>query len=122
MFFGILVVINPRRCDVWRPIFSILRRRIGIWHNRHLSICGRVVLLNSILSRIPIFFFPFYKAPKFFIKEIILIQPSFLWGGEQYKKKISLLVGIKCVFQKDKGFGVNHSGKLNLVLLSKWKW
>ncbi|XP_058725636.1 uncharacterized protein LOC131596919 [Vicia villosa] len=89
VFLGISVGINLRRCDVGRPLVSKLRRRIGSWQNKQLSIGGKVVLLNSILSSIPIFFFSFYKAPKSIIKEIIAIQRSFLWGGDEDKKKIN---------------------------------
>ncbi|XP_058775361.1 uncharacterized protein LOC131649626 [Vicia villosa] len=80
VFLGIPVAINPRRCSTWRPIVDKLRKRLGGWHHKHLSIGGRVVLLNCVLSSIPIFFFYFYKAPKAIVKEIIAIQRSFLWG------------------------------------------
>ncbi|XP_058750550.1 uncharacterized protein LOC131623553 [Vicia villosa] len=88
VFLGIPVGINPRRREVWKPIVSKLRRRLGGWQNIHLSNDGRVVLLNSILSSILIFMFSFYKAPKAIIKEIILLQRSFLWGGDEVKKNI----------------------------------
>ncbi|XP_050909583.1 uncharacterized protein LOC127123404 [Lathyrus oleraceus] len=73
--------------ESWVPIVSKIRRRLAGWHNRLLSIGGRVVLLNSILSNLPIFFFYFYEAPKMVLKEIIKIQRMFLWGGCEDVKK-----------------------------------
>ncbi|XP_058732909.1 uncharacterized protein LOC131604490 [Vicia villosa] len=118
VFLGIPVGINPRRCGVWRPLVSKLRRRIRSWHNRQLLISGRVVLLNSILSSIPIFYFSFYKVPESTILEIISIQRSFLWGGQEDKKKISWISWDKvCLPKKGSGLGVKHCGKFNLELL-----
>ncbi|XP_058732780.1 uncharacterized protein LOC131604353 [Vicia villosa] len=68
---------------------NLNKSRIRSWHDRQLSIGGRVVLLNSILSSILIFYFSFYKVPESPILEIISIQRSFLWGGQEDKKNIS---------------------------------
>lgn len=64
VFLGIPIGINPRRKASWAPIVSKIRLRLAVWHSRFLYIGGRVVLLNSVLSNISIFFFSFYKAPK----------------------------------------------------------
>ena len=80
--FGLLLLsipigINPRRKDSWTHIFVKLKRRLAVWHNILLSIGGRVVLLNSVLTNISIFFLSFYKAPKVIINKIISIQIYF---------------------------------------------
>lgn len=50
-FLCILVRVNPRRKDVWRPIVSKIRIRLSSWKNKKLSMGGRVVLLNFILTK-----------------------------------------------------------------------
>ncbi|KAI5415249.1 hypothetical protein KIW84_040626 [Lathyrus oleraceus] len=87
-FLGIPVGINPRRKKVWHPIFSKMKKRLSTWKNKNISIGGRVVILNAILSNILIFYFSFFKALKAIIKEIIKIQKNFIWGGREEKKKI----------------------------------
>lgn len=72
-FLGILISINPRCREVWKSIVDKIRRRLNVWHNRFLSISGRVVLLNSKLANMSIFFFYFYKAPKVIINENIIM-------------------------------------------------
>lgn len=68
VFLGIPPRINPRRRVLWKHILFKLIRRLEGWKNRHLSIGGRMVLLNSLLSTIMIFMFSFYKALKAIIK------------------------------------------------------
>lgn len=87
MFLGIPICINSRRKDLWAPIVAKLKRRLAVWQNRILSIRDRVVLLNSVLVNILIFFFSFYKASKVVINKIINIQISFLWGGVMMLKR-----------------------------------
>jgi hypothetical protein len=68
-FLGIPVGANPRRKATWSTILEIMRKRLSIWNGRHLSIGGRVTLINSVLSSLPLYFFSFYKAPICVIKE-----------------------------------------------------
>ncbi|XP_058765343.1 uncharacterized protein LOC131638811 [Vicia villosa] len=40
-----------------------VRRRLSTWNNNYLSIGGRIILLNSVLCAIPVYFLSFFKAP-----------------------------------------------------------
>ncbi|KAI5444606.1 hypothetical protein KIW84_013028 [Lathyrus oleraceus] len=62
-FLGIPIGINLRCREVWKSVVDKIRRRLTVWHNRFLLIGSKVVLLNSVLANIPIFF-SFYKASK----------------------------------------------------------
>lgn len=66
-----------------------LRRRLLVRHNKYLSVGGRMVLLNYILSSMPIYLFSFCKAHQVVIKEIIILQKVFSWGEEEEKKNIN---------------------------------
>ncbi|GAU25113.1 hypothetical protein TSUD_274020 [Trifolium subterraneum] len=61
---------NPRRRATWSPIVDTLKKRLCAWNGRNLSIGGRVTLINSVLSSLPLYFFSFYKAPASVIKEM----------------------------------------------------
>lgn len=80
-------LINPRIREVWRSFVSKIRSNLAAWHNKNLSNGGRVVLLNSILSNISIFFFSFYKALKVIITKSITLLIVFLWYGVEENKK-----------------------------------
>ncbi|XP_050896042.1 uncharacterized protein LOC127102743 [Lathyrus oleraceus] len=87
-FLGIPIGINLRCREVWKSVVDKIRRRLTVWHNRFLLIGSKVVLLNSVLANIPIFF-SFYKASKVIVNEIIMLQRVFLWGGSEDKKRIN---------------------------------
>jgi hypothetical protein len=70
-FLGIPVGANPRRKATWTPILDSIKRRLSAWNGRHLSIGGRLTLINSVLSSLPLYFFSFYKAPKCVILELV---------------------------------------------------
>ncbi|CAJ2641645.1 unnamed protein product [Trifolium pratense] len=53
-FLGIPVGANPRRKITWNPIVEAMKKRLNAWNGRHLSIGGRVTLINS--SLFPILF------------------------------------------------------------------
>lgn len=63
-FLGLLVGANPRRLDTWKPIIDMMKRRLASWKNRHISIGFWIVLINSVLSSLPPYFFIFFKVPK----------------------------------------------------------
>jgi len=57
-----------------------LRNRLNSWGSKYLSLGGRIVLLNSVLKAIPIFFLSFMKIPAKVAKMVTRIQREFLWG------------------------------------------
>lgn len=80
-FLGLPVGANPRRCDTWKPVVDAMKKKLSSWNGRNLSMGGRVTLINSVLSSLPLYYFAFFKAPKKILNELIKIQRMFLWGG-----------------------------------------
>lgn len=52
-----------------------------------MSIGARVVVLNAILTNLPIFQFTFFKAPKVVVIDIVRLQRDFFCGGGGDLKK-----------------------------------
>lgn len=100
-FLGIPVGANPRGVSTWQPIIDSIKIRLNSWKSRQLSIGGRVTLINSVLSSLPLYLFPFYKAPKKVIGEIVKLQRRFLWGGMRKVIKLHGLVGTLFIHLKD---------------------
>jgi hypothetical protein len=100
-----------------------LRKRLRGWRKRYVSLGGRIVLLNSVLNSIPIFYLSFLKAPAIVLKKIIRIQREFLWGGVKGGRSISWVKWKEvCKPKSQGGLGVRDVGKVNLSLLIKWRW
>lgn len=100
-----------------------LKKILSTWKRRHLSLGGRVTLINSILNSLPTFFLSFFKAPKKVIKTIVSLQRNFLWGGSEEKRKIAWVRWEKvCLPKKEGGLGIKNIEWFNKALLSKWRW
>ncbi|KAK2457421.1 hypothetical protein QL285_004692 [Trifolium repens] len=122
-FLGIPVGANPRRKGTWAPIVDSLRKRLSVWSGRNLSIGGRVTLINSVLSSLPLYFFSFFKAPVGVLKDLVCIQRRFLWGGGLDTKKMCWVSWDRICQPKDRGgLGIKNLAIFNSSLLCKWKW
>ncbi|XP_024636621.2 uncharacterized protein [Medicago truncatula] len=54
---------NPRRLCFWEPIVNRIKSRLSGWNSRFLSFGGRLVLLKSVLTSLPVYALSFFKAP-----------------------------------------------------------
>jgi hypothetical protein len=88
-YLGLPVGANPRRLSTWDPMVAKIRRKLNCWGNKHISFGGRLVLLNSVLNSIPVFYLSFMKMPVQVRKKVVRIQREFLWGGVKGGKKLS---------------------------------
>ena len=61
-YLGILIGVSPRRALKWEPVVSSFRRRLGNWKICYLSLGGRITLINSMLSSLPLYFFLFLQG------------------------------------------------------------
>lgn len=120
-FLGVKVWINPRKKSAWKNTISKIQRRLYSWKGKYLSQRGRITMINVVWTNLPIYPISFYKAPKEILKEIINIQLSFSWGGEEDKRKVFWVsYDSICKNKKEKGLGIKHCSFFNQTLLSKW--
>jgi hypothetical protein len=100
-----------------------MKKRLNNWNGRHLSIGGRVSLINSVLSSLPLYFFSFFKAPVCVLKEMVSIQRNFLWGGGMEGNKMCWVSWDRICQPKEKGgLGIKNMELFDSSLLCKWKW
>jgi len=100
-----------------------LKDRLSSWKSKNITFGGRLVLLNSVLSNLPVYCLSFYRAPKKVIAEIRSVQRNFLWGGSDTQKKIAWVKWeTVCMPKSEGGLGVKDVEKFNISLLSKWRW
>jgi len=62
-YLGLPIGANHRRITTWEPLLDHVMKRLNLWSNKFLSFRGRIVLLNSVLNVIPIFYFFFLRMP-----------------------------------------------------------
>lgn len=123
MYLGLPVGANPKKLSTWEPVLERISAKFSSWRNRYISLGGRIVLLNSVLNSIPIFYLSYLKMPVRVIKKVEGIQRRFLWGGVGGPNKICWVKWRKICQPKSKGgLGVRDIKLVNLSLLAKWKW
>ncbi|MCI70767.1 cysteine-rich receptor-like protein kinase, partial [Trifolium medium] len=49
---------DPRRLSFWEPVVARIRARLSGWKSRFLSFGGRLVLLKSVMTSLPVYAFP----------------------------------------------------------------
>jgi hypothetical protein len=48
----------------WKHVEERFQKRLNCWRSKMLSVGGRLVLLNSVLSSLPMFMLSFFEVPK----------------------------------------------------------
>lgn len=77
---GLPIGDNARRSTFWEPLISRLKFRLPSWKSKHLSMGGRLVLLKSVLSSLPVYAISFFKAPSGIVSTIESIFNFFFFG------------------------------------------
>lgn len=122
-YLGLPLGGNISRLNVWEPMIERMRRKLASWKGRLLSIGGRLTLIKSAISNLPIYFMSLYPMPQGIIDKITSIQRRFLWSGDMDKRALALVKWELTQLPKNLG-GLNISNLLmrNLGLLCKWLW
>ena len=105
----------------WEQLETRFQKKLSSWKSKLLSTGGRLVLINSILSSLPIFMLSFFRIPRGILKKLDYYRSIFFWQNEGHKKKYGLarwniLCSPKCVG----GMGIIDLDVQNVCLLSKW--
>ena len=87
-----------------------------------LSIGGRVTLINSVISAIPLYWLGIYRMPKLVRMRIDKLRKRFLWqGGSSVKKKYALVSWkVVCKSKDQGGLGLLDPDLMNIALRAKW--
>ena len=79
-----------------------------------------MILINSVLTSIPIYFLSFFRVPRQVISKITRLQRNFLWGGAADQNKIPWIKWEKvCLPKEQGGLGVKDIISFNTSLLGK---
>ena len=122
-YLGLSVGANMALCKNWKPVIERFQSKLSAWKSKSLSFGGRITLINSVLTSLPIFYFSLFKAPSSVIEDLDRIRRKFLWGGCSQASKICWISWDKVLTPKSKGgLGVINLRASNLSLLAKWLW
>jgi len=60
-YLGLEVGGNPRKKQFWESILNKLKARLNVWKGRFLSMAGKICLVKSVITVVPLFYSPFSK-------------------------------------------------------------
>ncbi|PWA40160.1 RNA-directed DNA polymerase, eukaryota, Reverse transcriptase zinc-binding domain protein [Artemisia annua] len=87
-YLGIRVGANMNLISNWTPVVETIKNRLSSWKANTLSMGGRMTLIKSVLSSLPIYYLSLYKAPCNVVDQIEGLMNNFLWAGSSEAKKV----------------------------------
>ena len=88
-----------------------------------MSYGGRLILINSVLTSMPMFLLSFFEVPVGVRKRLDFYRSRFFWQGDDLKRKYRLAKwDIICRPKDQGGLGIENLEVKNRCLLSKWLW
>jgi hypothetical protein len=98
-----------------------IEKKLSSWKGKYLSVGGRLVLINSVLSSLPMFMLSFFEVLKGVLEKLITSDLGFFWQHDNKKKKYQLTKwSIMCQPKDQGGLGTQNLDVQNECLLSKW--
>ena len=76
---------------VWDVVEERFQKRLALWKRQYLSKGGRLTLVKSTLSNLPIYFMSLFIIPRKMSLRLEKIQRDFLWGGGVSQSKPHLV-------------------------------
>ncbi|RVW33932.1 putative ribonuclease H protein [Vitis vinifera] len=75
----------------WDGIEERFRKKLAMWKHQYISKGGRITLVRSTLSNLPIYFMSIFQMPRVVRIRLEKIQRDFLWGGGTLEQKPHLV-------------------------------
>jgi hypothetical protein len=81
LYLGLPIGGDPSRLGFWEPVLNRIKYRLSGWKSSFISFGGRLILLKSVLTSLPVYALSYFKAPPGTISSI-----NFLWGSNDFRK------------------------------------
>jgi hypothetical protein len=104
------------RNSEWQNVIASFEKKLSDWKGKFLFSGGQLVLINLVLSNLPIFMMSFFGRPVGVLKKL----DSFLQEGHHKKKNTLVKWKIICEPKELGGLGVTNLAIKNICLLGKW--
>ena len=90
-YLGLPLGASHKSCRVWDGVEERFKRKLAMWKKQYLSKGGRLTLIKSTLSNLPIYFMSLFVIPRKVRLRLEKIQREFLWGDMEERRKIHLV-------------------------------
>jgi hypothetical protein len=120
-YLGIPMHFRKLRNADWQGLIERIEKKLSSWKGKHLSVGGRLVLINSVLTSLPMYMLSFFEVPREVLHKLDYLRSRFFWQADDQKKKYRLAKWeILCQPKDIGGLGIKNIDIQNKCLLSKW--
>lgn len=107
-----------------QPLIKKMAARLPGWKGKLLNMAGRLKVLNTMLTSIPVYHLTVFKLQKWAIKKIDKIRKGFLWKGEAYADGGYCLANWRKAKMPKKleGLGILDLDLFSRALRLRWLW
>ena len=107
----------------WNWAEEKMEKKLSVWKGRNISYGGRLILITSSLSNIPLYMISLFELPKGPRKKMNFFMKRMLWQEEEGVKKYHLVKWEDVCRPKEMGgLGILDLDIMNICLLCKWIW
>jgi hypothetical protein len=82
------IPMSPKRLSNkdWRMVEERFQKKLSSWKGKLLTSGGRLVLINSVLSSLPLYMLSFFRIPKGVLEKLDYYRSRFFWQCDEHKK------------------------------------
>jgi hypothetical protein len=89
-YLGIPIHYRKLLIREWKVVEDRLEKKLASWIGKILSYGNRLILINSVLTSLPMFLLSFFEIPIEVRKRLDFFHSRFFWQSDQNKKKYRL--------------------------------
>jgi hypothetical protein len=105
----------------WKRVEERFEKRLSGWKGKHLSTGGRLTLINSVLSSLPMYMMSFFAIQRGVLKKLDYFRSRCFWQSDGERRKYRLAKwSILCQPKDQGGIGIHDLDIKNKALLSEW--
>ncbi|KAJ3688152.1 hypothetical protein LUZ61_017316 [Rhynchospora tenuis] len=123
-YLGLPLTIRRPKKILFQPLINAFQRKLDGWKARFLSLGGRLTLVKSVLTALPLHYMQVLKLPRWVLKHLEGIRRRFFWKGNDKCLGGHCLVNWStcCLPKANGGLGIIDLERQNQSLLMKWLW
>jgi hypothetical protein len=87
-YLGVSIHYKTLRNSDWYLVETRFEGKLGYWKGKLLSYGDRLVLINSVLTSLPMFMLSFLEIPKGVLRRLDFYRSRFFWKGDGEKGNI----------------------------------